>query len=99
MNKTIGYQAPQFRGAKSILELGDEFIELVEEFKIKARQQCASWPEKYAGLYFMYKGEPYYVGTLELVCYDGEFVMIERELTDRLFELVAYEMFYAGMMD
>ena len=47
----------------------------------------------------MYKSEPYYVGTLELVCYDGEFVMIERELTDRLFELGAYEMFYAGMMD
>lgn len=48
MNKTIGYQTPQFRGAKSILELGGEFLELVEEFKIKARQQSASWPEKYA---------------------------------------------------
>ena len=42
MNKTIGYQAPQFRGTKPILELGDEFIELVEEFKIKAKRQCAS---------------------------------------------------------
>lgn len=46
----------------------------------------------------MYKGEPYYVGTLELVC-DDEFVMIERELTDRLYELGAYEMFYTGMLD
>lgn len=42
MNKTIGYQAPQFRGAKSILDLGNEFFELVEEFKIKARKQRAS---------------------------------------------------------
>ena len=99
MNKTIGYQAPQFRNAKSILELGNEFLELVEEFKIKARQQCASWPEKYAGLYFMYEGEPYYVGTGALACEDEEFVMIERELTDRLYELGAYEIFYAGMLD
>lgn len=48
MNKTIGYLAPQYYKTKSILELGDEFLELVEEFKVKARQQCASWPEKYS---------------------------------------------------
>lgn len=96
---TIGYQAPQFKGAQSILKLGPAFRALADEYRIKARESKPEWYEKYACIYFMYEGKPYLIGPGTLDTDDHHFACIERELIRDLYRLGAYEMFYAGMMD
>ena len=54
---------------------------------------------KGATLYFTYKEKYYEVWPGRLDCTGEVFEELVDELIDRMYELGAYDMFYAGMMD
>lgn len=101
-NKSIGYLAPQYYEAKPYSYYGN--IEAVNIVLIKFAMLAKfveepDWYVKGAALYFTY-GNEFYV--IEPGCVDttaGRFDRISRELEDALYEVGAYDMFYAGMMD
>lgn len=100
--KNIGYLAPQYYEAKIYSYYGnikDVNLVLMKFVKLAKSVEEPDWYVKGAALYFTYENE-YYV--IEPGCVDttaGRFDRISRELEDALYEVGAYDMFYAGMMD
>ncbi len=98
--KEIGYRAPQYSKTEPSLQGLPEFKDLFDEFAEKAKhtaQPC--WYVKGATLYFTYKEKYYEVWPGRLDCTGEVFEELVDELIDRMYELGAYDMFYAGMMD
>ncbi len=101
-NKTIGYLAPQYYDVydNGCSDEPEEFTALFDEFKEAAvgiAQPC--WPVKRASICYTYKGKYYQVDPWRLDCTQEVFEMLEGSLTDRLYDLGAYDMFYTGMLD
>ena len=98
--KKIGYLASQYYKIETSLKELPQFENLFDEFAEKAKhtaQPC--WYVKGATLYFTYKEKYYEVWPGRLDCTGEVFEELVDELIDRMYELGAYDMFYAGMMD
>ncbi len=101
-NKRIGYLAPQYWDAKSYLDCPDsgELNRVLEEFKRKAKsKERPCWHVKNACLYFTYHDTCYVLGHGSMDTTPEIFECLIDELEDALYEIGAYDMFYAGMMD
>ncbi|RKM55494.1 hypothetical protein D6853_07985 [Butyrivibrio sp. X503] len=98
--KCIGYLAPQYYNDKIQPGHPAVFDELLKEFTVKAQeipQPC--WFDKGSELFYSYEGKSYSIFPGMLDCSGEVLAIIKDELIDRMYELGAYEMFYAGMPD
>lgn len=100
-NKRAGHLVEKYLHFESSLDdLPKEFRDLFAEFtEIAKNAPEPCWYVKYAVLYFTYEGKPYAIGPGTLDTEGRIFDSIEWMLSDRLYELGAYDMFYSGMLD
>ncbi len=101
-NKEIGYLAPQYYDIErhGCSEEPPELTALFDEFLETAKQTAQPcWPVKQAAVYYTYKGKCYETGPWRMDCTQEVFEVLSDKLIDRLYELGAYDMFYAGMLD
>ena len=100
--KTIGYRHAKYEGAVDYTSAGHipAINTLLQSYREKARSAKApDWYVKGAALYFTYEEKAYVIHPADLGTSSEVFDTLERALTDDLFAIGAYDMFYAGMMD
>lgn len=100
--KTIGYLAPQYYKCKSIAECPDyrKFKNIFDHYAKEAKTvRQPDWYEKHACLYIMYDKKAYCIYP-DLISASPEiFGGLANKMIDETYEIGAYEMFYAGMLD
>ena len=98
--KTIGYQAPQYFHISGNPEDIPEVKRILEEFtEIAKNEVIPQWYVKNAALYFTYEGKYYMIGPGNLKTDSRIFDGLCHRLIDRLYEIGAYDMFDACMLD
>ena len=98
--KTIGYLQPKYYHITERADSIPAVRELIQEYTEKAKHMRGlPYFIKYAALYFTYRGKCYCIHPGTLDTSNEVFERLERELTDRLYALGAYDMFYSGMLD
>lgn len=100
--KSIGYHAQQYWEAKSYLDCPNiKRIETaLDKFRERARNtEPPSWYVKGACLYFTYNGDYYVMGPGSIDVTPEIFDCLSRALEDALYDIGAYDTFYAGMID
>ena len=98
--KRIGYLAEQYRDVRYKDELPPELDGVFDKFKRKAQnvhEPC--YLVKGAQIFFTYNKNYYQVSQWRLSCSEEVFELLADELIDSMYELGAYDMFYAGMID
>lgn len=100
--KTIGYRHAKYAAAvdyASTMHI-PALNTLLLSYSEKAKSAKAPiWYVKGAALYFTYDEKAYVIHPADLGTSSEVLDTLERTLTDDLFALGAYDMFYAGMMD
>ena len=100
--KTIGYHHQKYWEAIDYTTANriPEIDKVLEKFKEKAKTtKEPDWYVKWAALYFTYDGKAYVIGGSDIDASPEVFDVLEREITDALYSVGAYEMFYGGMID
>ena len=100
--KTIGYRHPKYADAVDYTSVRHipALNTLLLSYSEKAKSaKVPNWYVKGAALYFTYDENAYVIWPADLGTSSEVFDTLERALTDDLFAIGAYDMFYAGMMD
>lgn len=101
-NKSIGYLAPQYWNAKGCKEcpIANEINKVLDVFKEKAKYiEQPEWYVKGACMYFTYNEDYYAIGHRNIDTSPEIFGRLACDLEDALYEIGAYDMYYAGMLD
>ena len=100
--KTIGYRHQKYWDAASYSDTNHipAINDILKKYKEKAKTTpVPDWYVKWAALYFTYEEETYVIGAGDISAEPEVFDVLEREITEDLYLVGAYDMFYAGMMD
>ncbi len=98
--KRIGYFAAQYDREYIKSGYPDALSDLIKEFSIKAKEISEpAWYEKRAKLYYSYNEKSYAITPEILDCSGEALSMLSNEMIDRMYELGAYDMYYAGQID
>ena len=106
MDKEIGYMADKYReigiNNRFRRESGEPegFTEMFDRYKKwAAEMKQPEWYVKGAAVYYTYKDEVYVVKPVRLACSNEVFECLSDGLTESMYKLGAYDMFYSGEMD